>query len=151
MIATATLEQLRDAVMKGNTNTAEIVREALAGKISGEEIMSKALLPALREVGLLMQDEEYGFPEVLGSMKALDPVLQALQEEYQNAPMEGDPVVWEGDGELFVLGEYLVEFVAKGEKLKGKDLLILIDECSEGLRAQVGLPCKKQAESTKKG
>ena len=97
-----------------------------------------------------MQDEEYGFPEILGAMKALDPVLQALQEEYQNAPVEEDPVVWEGDGELFVLGEYLVEFVAKAESLKGKNLLMLIDECSEGLRAQVGLPCKKQADSTKK-
>jgi len=49
-----------------------------------------------------------------------------------------------------VLGEYLVEFVAKAESLKGKNLLMLIDECSEGLRAQVGLPCKKQADSTKK-
>lgn len=146
-----TLEQLKQAVVKGNINTAEIFREALASDISSEEIMSEALVPALREVGVLMQDEEYGFPEILGSMKALDPVLQSLQEEFKNVPMEEEPVVWQGDGELFILGEYLVDFVAKAESLKGKNLLMLIDECSEGLRAQVGLPCKKQADSTKKG
>lgn len=143
------LKTLSKAVVKGS-GVKGLFQDALAEQISAEEILKEALMPAIKEVGLLMQEEEFAFPEVQSAMKSLNQVLDELRKDFEGETPSSEVPVWEGEGELYLLGGYLVEFMEKGSGFTGCNLIALLDECSNGLLKQVDLPCHKQAESTHK-
>jgi 5-methyltetrahydrofolate--homocysteine methyltransferase len=144
------LGALVKAVATGKAEAQKLAQEALAEPISLDEIFKGALIPAMKKVGEGMQEEEYAFPEIQSSIKALQSVLDVLRPEFKGASSSAAIPKWEGTGELYELGGHLVTFLNKGAGLKDYDLILFFDECIRGLLEQVDIPCHKQSESTHK-
>ena len=144
------LAALSKAVATGKAESQKLVQEAMREQIAPEEILKGALMPAMKKVGEGMQEEEYAFPEIQSSIKALQSVLDILKATFKGATSSTGIPKWEGTGELYELGGHLVKFLDKGAGLKGYDLMLFFDECIRGLLEQVDIPCHKQSESTHK-
>jgi methanogenic corrinoid protein MtbC1 len=144
------LEALSKAVATGNAAAGKLAQEALASQLTAEQILRESLVSAMKVVGKGMQEEEYAFPEIQGSIKALQSTLDVLRAELKATTPSSTIPKWEGTGELYELGSHLVTFLDKGTGLQGYDLILFFDECIRGLLAQVEIPCKKQIDSTHK-
>ena len=144
------LSALSKAVATGKAESQKLVQEAMREQIAPEEILKGALIPAMKKVGEGMQEEEYAFPEIQSSIKALQSVLDILKATFKGTTSSTDIPKWEGTGELYELGGHLVRFLDKGAGLRGYDLMLFFDECIRGLLEQVDIPCHKQSESTQK-
>jgi methanogenic corrinoid protein MtbC1 len=141
---------LAKAVATGKADAQRLAKEAISAKIAPEEVLREALIPAMKKVGEGMQEEEYAFPEIQSSIKALQSVLDVIRPTFQGVNPSKTIPKWEGTGELYELGGHLVTFLDKGTRFQGYDLILFFDECIRGLLEQVDLPCHKQAESTQK-
>ena len=144
------LGALTKAVAAGKGDAQKLVQEAVAENIPVDQIFKVALIPAMKKVGEGMQEEEYAFPEIQSSVKALQSVLDFLRPSFKGAASSGPIPKWEGTGELYELGGHLVKFLDKGAAFQGYDLIQFFDECVRGLLEQVDIPCHKQSESTHK-
>jgi methanogenic corrinoid protein MtbC1 len=144
------LGALCKAVAAGKGDAQKLVQEAVAENIPVDQIFKDALLPAMKKVGEGMQEEEYAFPEIQSSVKALQSVLDVLRPSFKGAASLGSIPKWEGTGELYELGGHLVKYLDKGAAFQGQDLIQFFDECVRGLLEQVDIPCHKQSESTQK-
>lgn len=143
------LSILSKAVVTGKTEAQKLAQEVLSEQIPIDMIFKEALIPAMKTLGEGMKEEEYGFPEIQSSIKALRSVMEVLKPAFQNQiPSSGTIPKWSGTGELYELGGHLLNFLDKGIALQGYDLILFFDECIRGLLEQIDLPCHKQAEST---
>jgi methanogenic corrinoid protein MtbC1 len=141
---------LSKAVATGKADAQKLAQEAISAQIATGEILKEALIPAMKKVGEGMREEEYAFPEIQSALKALQSVLTVLRPAFEGASSSTGIPKWEGAGELYELGGYLVTFIDKGAGFQGYDLILFLDECIRGLLEQVALPCHKQAASTHK-
>ena len=141
---------LAKAVAAGKADAQRLAQEAISAQIAPGEVLKEALIPAMKKVGEGMQEEEYAFPEIQSSIKALQSVLNVLKPALEGATSSADIPKWEGAGELYELGGHLVTFLDKGAGFQDYDLILFFDECIRGLLEQVDLPCHKQAVSTHK-
>lgn len=142
---------LSKAIATGKAEAQKLAQEALGEQIPAEQVFREALIPAMRKVGEGMQEEEYAFPEVQSSIKALQSSLGILRNSFKEAKPSSVIPKWEGKGELYEIGGHLINFMEIGAGLQGYDLVLFFDECVRGLLEQVDIPCHKQAESTQKG
>lgn len=140
---------LTKAVATGKAEAQKLAQEALANKTPEEQIFRESLIPAMKKVGEGMQEEEYAFPEIQSSIKSLQSVLDVFRPSSLGADLSALPK-WDGKGEIYELGGYLLSFMDKGTGLSGDNLMPFFDECIRGLLEQVALPCTKQAQSTQK-
>ncbi len=143
------LAAIAKTVATGKAEAQRLTQEALAEKVSAEQIVREALLPAMKKVGEGMQEEEYAFPEIQSAVKSLQSVLEVLRPSLKGVASNIIPR-WNGKGEIYELGGHLVTFVDKGAGLPGENLIPFCDECIRGLLEQIDIPCHKQAESTHK-
>ncbi len=141
------LAAIAKSVATGKSEAQKLTQEALAEKISSEEIVREALFPAMKKVGEGMQEEEYAFPEIQSALKSLQSVLEILRPSFKGV-VSGAIPKWDGKGEIYELGGHLVAFIDKGAGLPTEGLIPFCDECIRGLLEQVDIPCHKQAEST---
>ena len=144
------LAALAKAVATGKADAQNLTKELVSDQISLDQIFKEGLIPAMKKVGEGMQEEEYAFPEIQSSIKALQLVLDGLKTTLKEASSSTAIPKWEGKGELYELGGHLVTFLDKGTGLQGYDLILFFDECIRGLLEQVDIPCHKQSESTHK-
>jgi methanogenic corrinoid protein MtbC1 len=144
------LMALAKAVATGKTEARNLTMELISDQIPTDRIFKEALVPAMKKVGEGMQEEEYAFPEIQSSIKALRSVLDILKAAFKGATSSTGIPKWEGTGELYELGGHLVTFLDKGKGFQGYDLILFFDECIRGLLEQVDIPCHKQSESTHK-
>ena len=144
------LVALAKAVATGKADAQNLTKELVSDQISLDQIFKEGLIPAMKKVGEGMQEEEYAFPEIQSSIKALQLVLDGLKTTLKEASSSTAIPKWEGTGELYELGGHLVTFLDKGTGLQGYDLILFFDECIRGLLEQVDIPCHKQSESTHK-
>jgi methanogenic corrinoid protein MtbC1 len=144
------LVALAKAVATGKADAQNLTKELVSDQISLDQIFKEGLIPAMKKVGEGMQEEEYAFPEIQSSIKALQLVLDGLKTTLKEASSSTAIPKWEGKGELYELGGHLVTFLDKGTGLQGYDLILFFDECIRGLLEQVDIPCHKQSESTHK-
>jgi len=144
------LVALAKAVATGKADAQNLTKELVSDQISLDQIFKEGLIPAMKKVGEGMQEEEYAFPEIQSSIKALQLVLDGLKTTLKEASSSTAIPKWEGKGELYELGGHLVTFLNKGTGLQGYDLILFFDECIRGLLEQVDIPCHKQSESTHK-
>jgi len=150
MATSEKLTALSKAVATGKAEAQKLTQEVLSERISVDQIFKEALIPAMKKVGEGMQEEEYAFPEIQSSIKALQSVLDVLRPTFQGTTPSSTIPKWEGKGELYELGGHLVTFLNKGTGIQGVDLILFFDECIRGLLEQVDIPCHKQSESTHK-
>jgi methanogenic corrinoid protein MtbC1 len=144
------LAAISKAVASGKAEAQKFTQEALAEKVSAEQIVREALCPAMKKVGEGMQEEEYAFPEIQSAVKSLQSVLDILRPSFKGTTSASAIPKWIGKGEVYELGGHLVTFVDKGAGLPADNLIPFFDECIRGLLEQVDIPCHKQSESTQK-
>jgi len=144
------LAAMAKAVATGKADAQSLTKELISDRISADQIFKEALVPAMKKVGEGMQEEEYAFPEVQSSIKALQSSLDVLKGTFKGGVPSVTIPKWEGSGELYEIGGHLINFVDKASGLQGYNLVLFFEECVRGLLEQIDIPCHKQAESTHK-
>jgi 5-methyltetrahydrofolate--homocysteine methyltransferase len=119
------LAELRDAVIAGRLrDIPAMTADAVAGGLAPRDLLERALIPAMDEVGRRMRDGEYYVPEVLvaaKTMQAAVDVLKPLLAEGQ-ALVRGRVLFGTVKGDLHDVGKNLVAMMLEGSGFAVTDL-----------------------------
>jgi corrinoid protein of di/trimethylamine methyltransferase len=119
------LEKLYQAVLEGDARTArEVTEDALAAGADPLEMVSKAMVPAMDEVGKRFECEEYFVPELLLSARAMKASLELLRPllAAQGAKPAGKVAIGTVQGDLHDIGKNLVASLLEGGGFEVLDL-----------------------------
>lgn len=96
--------------------TAELTRKALDEGLSAEEILTKALIPAMDVVGEQYQRGETYVPEMLLSAHAMKGAMELLRPKLVESGIEpkGRVVIGTVEGDLHDIGQNLVSMMLEG-------------------------------------
>lgn len=121
----ADLAKLYEAVLNGDQKTAvAVTQEALAGGCDPMELITKAMVPAMDEVGRRFECEEYFVPELLLSARAMKGSLELLRPllAASGAQPAGRVVIGTVKGDLHDIGKNLVASMLEGGGFEVIDL-----------------------------
>jgi 5-methyltetrahydrofolate--homocysteine methyltransferase len=119
------LEMVYQAVLDGDAPAAEAaVKEALAANVPAEDILQKACIPAMGEVGRLFEEGEKYVPEMLISARAMQKSVNLLKPHLQGGKVQsvGKVVVGTVQGDLHDIGKNLVGMMLEGTGFEVIDL-----------------------------
>ena len=103
----------------------EIVNDSLKKNVKPQSLMSGHLIPAMLEVGRLMEEGEYFIPEVLQSAKAMKAgmaILEPILLASGSAESSGYVILGTVDGDIHDIGKNLVATLLKGSGFTINDL-----------------------------
>ena len=113
----ADMEALKNAVIKGDQNTAkEITAAALDEGMGPESILKTGLIAGMNVVGAAFKKNEVYVPEVLIAARAMKMAMEILEPKLAEAGVEsaGTVVVGTVQGDLHDIGKNLVCMMLKG-------------------------------------
>ena len=119
------LETIYQAVLDGDAPAAEAaVKEALAANVPAEDILQKACIPAMSEVGRLFEEGEKFVPEMLISARAMHKSVALLKPllAQGNVQSVGKVLVGTVQGDLHDIGKNLVGMMMEGTGFEVIDL-----------------------------
>jgi 5-methyltetrahydrofolate--homocysteine methyltransferase len=119
------LETIYQAVLDGDAPAAEsAVKEALAANVPAEDILQKACIPAMGEVGRLFEEGEKYVPEMLISARAMQKSVALLKPllAQGNIQAVGKVLVGTVQGDLHDIGKNLVGMMLEGTGFEVIDL-----------------------------
>ena len=119
------LESIYEAVLNGNAPAASSETEAaLAANIPAEDILNKACIPAMAEVGTLFEEGEKFVPEMLISARAMSAAMEILRPRLVEAGVKtiGTVVMGTAAGDLHDIGKNLVKMMLEGAGFEVIDL-----------------------------
>jgi 5-methyltetrahydrofolate--homocysteine methyltransferase len=119
------LETIYQAVLDGDAPAAEsAVKEALAANVPAEDILQKACIPAMGEVGRLFEEGEKFVPEMLISARAMQKSVALLKPllAQGNVQSVGKVLVGTVQGDLHDIGKNLVGMMMEGTGFEVIDL-----------------------------
>lgn len=119
------LEPVYDAVLRGDARGATAATQAaLAAGVSAEEILNKACIPAMTEVGRLFEIGEKFVPEMLISARAMSAATSILKPLLAESGVRqvGTIVIGTVAGDLHDIGKNLVMMMMEGAGFKVIDL-----------------------------
>ena len=119
------LETIYQAVLDGDAPAAEsAVKEALAANVPAEDILQKACIPAMGEVGRLFEEGEKFVPEMLISARAMQRSVALLKPllAQGNIQAVGKVIVGTVQGDLHDIGKNLVGMMLEGTGFEVIDL-----------------------------
>jgi 5-methyltetrahydrofolate--homocysteine methyltransferase len=119
------LETIYEAILNGDAKKAEAeVKAALEAKMPAEEILHKACIPAMGEVGRLFEAGEKFVPEMLISARAMQAGMNLLRPHLakENVRSAGKVVIGTVAGDLHDIGKNLVGMMLKGTGFEVIDL-----------------------------
>ena len=119
------LEPIYDAVLEGNMpETTECVQAALDDGVGAAEVLHKALIPAMSEVGRLFEEGEYFVPEMLIAARAMQAGLKILKPILveENVQFSGKVAIGTVKGDLHDIGKNLVAMMLEGAGFEIVDL-----------------------------
>jgi 5-methyltetrahydrofolate--homocysteine methyltransferase len=119
------IESIYDAVLNGDAKKAAADTEvALKSGIKAEDILQKACIPAMAEVGRLFEEGEKFVPEMLISARAMQAAMTLLRPELVKADVKtlGTVVVGTVQGDLHDIGKNLVKMMMEGAGFEVIDL-----------------------------
>lgn len=119
------LDAIYEAVLSGNANAASAETEAaLEAGASAEEILHKACVPAMDEVGRRFEEGEVFVPEMLISARAMQRAMEILKPLLVEADVQslGTVVVGTVFGDLHDIGKNLVAMMLEGAGFQVVDL-----------------------------
>ena len=127
----AILDLIHTATVKGNyKEMPELIKKALDSREHPNDIVNKALSPAMIEVGDKFGSGELYMPDMLLSAKAMQSAMEILKplQKGKDAMMEkGTVVIGTVKGDLHDIGKNLVITMAEGQGFKVIDLGIDVD------------------------
>ena len=113
----ADMEALKNAVIKGDQNTAkEITAAALAEGMGPELILKTGLIAGMNVIGAAFKKNEVYVPEVLIAARAMKMAMEILEPKLAEAGVKpaGTVVVGTVQGDLHDIGKNLVCMMLKG-------------------------------------
>lgn len=119
------LDQIYQAVLAGDMNGTKVhVQEALDAGVDAGDILQKALIPAMGEVGNLFEQEEYFVPEMLVAARAMQAGLSLLKPLLIDSDIqpEGKVAIGTVRGDLHDIGKNLVGMMLEGAGFEIVDL-----------------------------
>jgi 5-methyltetrahydrofolate--homocysteine methyltransferase len=119
------LEAIYEAVLKGDAGTTEAeVQAALEAGTPPEDVLYKACIPAMEEVGRLFEEGEKFVPEMLISARAMQTAMGLLKPLLLEADIQtvGTVVVGTVAGDLHDIGKNLVGMMLEGSGFEVIDL-----------------------------
>ena len=118
-------EDIQMSVIEGQVERAvELTREALDQNISPPDILNKALIAAMDEVGVRFQNNDFFLPEVLVAAKAMNAALEILKPllSVSDARPKGKIVIGTVHGDRHDIGKNLVAMMIEGAGYEVIDL-----------------------------
>ncbi len=119
------LETIYEAILNGDAKKADAeVAAALAANTPPEDILYKACIPAMEEVGRLFEEGEKFVPEMLISARAMQAAMNLLKPRLAQANIMtlGKVVVGTVAGDLHDIGKNLVGMMLEGSGFEVIDL-----------------------------
>ena len=119
------LESIYEAVLKGDAGKADAeVKAALEADIPAEDILYKACIPAMEELGRQFEEGEKFVPEMLISARAMQTGMKLLKPHLAGANIKtvGTVVVGTVAGDLHDIGKNLVAMMLEGSGFEVIDL-----------------------------
>ncbi len=119
------LETIYEAVLTGNAKSAVTeTHAALEAEISAPDILHKACIPAMTEVGRLFEIGEKFVPEMLIAARAMQKVLEIIKPLLVAAEVKtvGKVVIGTVAGDLHDIGKNLVAMMLEGAGFEIIDL-----------------------------
>jgi 5-methyltetrahydrofolate--homocysteine methyltransferase len=113
----ADLQQLNQAIIKGDANLAKSTAEAAIGEgVDAQEILNGYMIPAMDEVGRLFENNEYFVPELLISARAMKAALAIVKPALVESGAEpaGKVAIGTVKGDLHDIGKNLVAAMLEG-------------------------------------
>ena len=148
------LSEIREAIFDGELNEArDAIKQAVEENTDPALILSDAIMPALKEIGISMEEGDFFMPEVKMSAKVLQEVADILRlyaiPEKDTASYNVPP--WTGEGDIDDIGIYLKTTVEGSIGLSNQEQMGIMDMIARGLNTHEFTPCKVQAEEAKDG
>jgi 5-methyltetrahydrofolate--homocysteine methyltransferase len=119
------LEAIYEAVLNGDAGKTEAeVSAALEANTPPEDVLYKACIPAMEEVGRLFEEGEKFVPEMLISARAMKAAMQLLKPRLADANIKtvGKVVIGTVAGDLHDIGKNLVGMMLEGSGFEVIDL-----------------------------
>ena len=119
------LEAIYEAVLNGDAGKAEAgVSDALEANTPADDILYKACIPAMEEVGRLFEEGEKFVPEMLISARAMQKAMGLLKPHLLQADIKtaGKVIVGTVAGDLHDIGKNLVAMMLEGSGFEVIDL-----------------------------
>ena len=121
----ADLEVLKNAVIKGDQNTAmEVTTKAIEEGMAPEDVLRNGLIAGMDVVGRAFKKNEVYVPEVLIAARAMKMAMEILEPKLVEAGVKpiGTIIVGTVKGDLHDIGKNLVCMMLKGAGFKVIDL-----------------------------
>lgn len=119
------LLNLRKAIIEGDARkTVELTKAAIKEEISANDILHKALVPGIREIGELFGKGECYLPELIVSGKAMEAAIEQLEPLFGNGESfdTGRFLIGTVKGDVHDIGKKIVTMMLKGNRWKVTDL-----------------------------
>jgi len=111
------LQKLHEAILNGDAKTAAAVAQAALGEnMPAIELIQKAMIPAMDEVGRRFECQDYFVPELLLSARAMKAALEPLRPLLAASGTQpaGKVVIGTVKGDLHDIGKNLVAALLEG-------------------------------------
>ena len=119
------LDDIRASVIDGQYERCEeLTRQALDQNVSPSEILNGGLIPAMDEVGVRFQNNEFFLPEVLIAAKAMNSAMNILKPLLSQTGVKarGRIVIGTVQGDRHDIGKNLVAMMMEGAGFEVIDL-----------------------------
>ncbi len=119
------LEDLYEAVLEGDfDDVPELTQQGLDEGFAPQELIDRAMVPAMSEAGRRFEDDVYFVPEMLSSGRAITAGLQVLRPLLLEGDAEyaGSIVIGTVQGDLHDIGKNLVAIMLEGAGFEVIDL-----------------------------
>ena len=135
----ATLQELSEAIQKGNAAKAkELTSALLAAKTGAADVLNKGLLDGMEKIGKRFKANEVYIPEVLIAARAMNQSMEILRPELVKAGVKpiGKMLLGTVKGDLHDIGKNLVKMMGQGAGIEVVDLGIDVsaDKFVQGLK-----------------
>jgi 5-methyltetrahydrofolate--homocysteine methyltransferase len=135
----ATLEELSEAIQKGNAPKAkELTAGLLSAGTKAADVLNKGLLDGMEKIGKRFKANEVYIPEVLIAARAMNQGMEILKPELVKAGVKpvGKMLLGTVKGDLHDIGKNLVKMMSQGAGLEVVDLGIDVsaDKFIQGLK-----------------
>lgn len=118
-------EELKECIITGkHLRARELTEKLLKEGVSAKEILDRALLPGMDEVGEKFKRNEYYVPEMLVAARAMEAAMEALRPELTESGVEpvATFVIGTVRGDLHDIGKNLVAMMMEGAGFRVIDL-----------------------------
>lgn len=110
--------------LKGEKGADELTKEALDSGVSANDILTKAMIPAMGIVGDLFREKKLFVPQVLMSAKAMNSSMIHLKPFFNSGEIKkrGTFIIGTVSGDLHDIGKNLVSMMVEGSGWQVVDL-----------------------------